>query len=109
MVARVPVLALARELVVDAQVELGDGPQRDLAPDLLAGVADPAGVAANAELRAFTRMEIDGDIDVIVPQRDGEIDAKLWKLHVEMVKQAQAARAELIATVVSTVSGFVKR
>ena len=36
----------------------------------------------------------------------GEVDTDLWKIHLEMVQQAQASRAELVKTAVSAVTGL---
>lgn len=55
---------------------------------------------AQASLRAITRIEIDGDMQVCVPRREGDIDAELWGVHLDMVKQAQEHRAELVHSLV---------
>ncbi len=60
-----------------------------------------------AQLRAMTRVNIDGDTLVCVPEKDGEVDTAVWDIHVEMVKQAQASRAELMKTLVSAATGLV--
>ena len=58
--------------------------------------------AGGAQLRAYTRCELDGDTEVCVPMTaDGAVDEKLWALHSEMVKQAQAHREELLKIVLS--------
>ena len=64
--------------------------------------------ATGARLRAYTRCKLDGDTEVCVPvAAGGAIDEALWTLHVEMVKQAQAHRAELLRTVLSLFSSRV--
>lgn len=73
-----------------------------------AAAADRDTLARDGDLRAFTRIRIDGDMDVIVPERDGEIDRALWELHLELVKQAQAARAETIKTLLSAAASLIK-
>ncbi len=73
-----------------------------------AAAADRGTLARDGDLRAFTRISIDGDIDVLVPENDGAIDTELWNLHVELVKQAQIARAETVKTVLSAISGIAK-
>jgi hypothetical protein len=73
-----------------------------------AAAADRETLAREGDLRAFTRIEIDGDVDVIVPQVDGKIDTQLWELHLELVKQAQQARAQTLETVLSALSGLMK-
>ena len=62
-----------------------------------------------AQLRAMTRVSIDGDTLVCVPEKDGEVDAAVWNIHLEMVKQAQASRAELIKTLVDAASGILAK
>lgn len=61
----------------------------------------------NAELRAFTRINIDGDTVVCLPKKDGEVDREVWDIHLEMVKQAQESRAEFMKTVVSAAASLV--
>lgn len=64
---------------------------------------------SGARLRAYTKCDLDGDTDAIVPLTDaGAVDEKLWALHVEMVKQAQAHRAELLKTVLALFAPSVK-
>jgi hypothetical protein len=52
-----------------------------------------------AKLRALTRMHIDGDTLVCVPEKEGEIDHALWTMHIDMVQRVQAHRLELLKTV----------
>jgi hypothetical protein len=59
-----------------------------------------------ANVRAATRINIDGDTMVVLPQKDGEVDTAVWEVHLEMVRQAQAGRAELMKTMVAAVSGL---
>ncbi len=73
-----------------------------------AAMAVPAEGTPMAQLRAWTRIKLDGDIDVCVPQQDGQLDTTLWALHVEMVKQAQTHRAEMIRMLLGAVGGFFK-
>lgn len=49
-----------------------------------------------ASLRAYTRINIDGDTSVVVPKQKGEVDKDLWAIHVDMVRQAQENRTEMI-------------
>ncbi len=65
------------------------------------------GEFTGANLRALTRIEIDGDTLICVPERDGEVDTELWEIHIDMVKQAQTSRAELLKTVVSAATNLV--
>jgi hypothetical protein len=61
-----------------------------------------------AVLRAVTRVGIDGDTVVMVPEDAGEVDATLWAIHADMVARAQVGRAELIQTAASAVGGLLK-
>lgn len=58
------------------------------------------GQVIGAALRAYTRVSLDGDTIVCLPERDGEIDRALLDLHAAAVKQAQEARCELMRTII---------
>jgi len=60
----------------------------------------------SARLRAMTRVNIDGDSLVCVPQSEGELDTSVWAVHLDMLRQAQESRAELLKTIVSAASGL---
>lgn len=62
----------------------------------------------SARLRAFTRIKLDGDTEIVVPSTDGGLDDDLWAIHVAMVQQAQVHRAELLKTAVSAASGLAQ-
>jgi hypothetical protein len=66
-----------------------------------------AGRFSGARLRALTRIEIDGDSLICIPETEGEVDTTLWKIHMDMVQQAQVSRTELLKTVVSAATGLV--
>lgn len=63
--------------------------------------------AGTARLRAMTRINLDGDTLVCVPEDHGEVDEALWEIHVDMVQQAQAHRAELLKAAVSAAAGLL--
>jgi hypothetical protein len=65
------------------------------------------GQFTGARLRALTHIKIDGDTLICVPEEEGEVDTALWKVHMDMLQQAQASRAELLKTVVSAATGLV--
>jgi hypothetical protein len=75
--------------------------------DDLSAVRYQGGRFEGARLRALTRIEIDGDTLVCVPEVDGEVDTALWKMHADMVAQAQASRAELVRSMISAAGGMV--
>jgi len=60
-----------------------------------------------AKLRALTRINLDGDTLVCVPEKEGEIDEALWKIHLDTVGQAQAHRAELLQVMVSAATSLL--
>jgi len=54
-----------------------------------------------AKRRAYTRISLDGDTIVCVPEDDdGVVDRELFDIHQATVKQAQAARTQLLRTIV---------
>lgn len=60
-----------------------------------------------ALLRAVTVMHVDGDIQQVVPLTpSGEPDAALWALHLDMVRQAQTGRAEMLRAAISAVNSL---
>lgn len=74
--------------------------------DEISQVRFEQGKLSGARLRAFTYIKVDGDTLVCLPEEDGEVDTELWNIHLEMVQQAQASRAEFIKTVVSAAAGL---
>jgi hypothetical protein len=60
-----------------------------------------------ARLRALTRINLDGDTLVCVPEEAGEIDQALWALHADLVQRAQANRAELLKAAASAATGLL--
>ncbi|NTV62430.1 MAG: hypothetical protein HGA65_02690 [Oscillochloris sp.] len=75
--------------------------------DDLATVNYHNGDFSGAHLRAVTRMALDGDTQVVVPRREGQLDEELWAIHVSMVQQAQANRAEMIRTIANAAAGLM--
>jgi hypothetical protein len=64
------------------------------------------GQFTGASLRALTHVKIDGDTLVCVPEEAGEVDSELWRIHLEMLQQAQNSRMELLKTAISAVTGL---
>jgi hypothetical protein len=60
-----------------------------------------------ARLRAVTRVNIHGDTIVCFPEKDGDVESEISKIHLEMVKSAQENRMELIRTIVEVASSIV--
>ena len=73
----------------------------------MGGIKYEGGRFTGATLRAMTRIEIDGDTLSCVPEAEGEVDTTLWKIHMDMVQQAQVSRSELLKTMVSAATGLV--
>lgn len=48
------------------------------------------------KVRALTRISFDGDVQVVVPERNGELNQPVWEAHLAMVKEAQANRAQFL-------------
>ena len=78
-----------------------------VAEDMKDVTYDSGKFGGGAQLRAMTRVSVDGDTLVCIPEKDGEVDSAVWEIHLEMVKQAQASRAELMKTLVSAATGIV--
>ncbi len=68
-----------------------------------------AGSEAGAELRALTHIDFDGDMKVFVPTREGGgVDQDLWQIHLEMVREAQANRAQFIGAMAEMAASLLK-
>ncbi|MBX0329777.1 hypothetical protein K2Z83_19080 [Oscillochloris sp. ZM17-4] len=75
--------------------------------DDLASVDYRSGNFDGAQLRAVTRMGLDGDTQVVVPRREGQLDEELWAIHVSMVQQAQTNRADMIRAIAGAAAGLL--
>jgi hypothetical protein len=51
-------------------------------------------LSGDVKLRAITRISFDGDTQACVPETDDAINQALWKIHLDMVQEAQANRTE---------------
>ncbi len=79
---------------------------RTYVADELDQVTVDDGKLQGAQLRAYTRVNLDGDTVVCLPQRDGEIDQEAFDIHMKTVEQAQRARAELMNSVVAAAASL---
>jgi hypothetical protein len=73
--------------------------------DDMNSVAYDGGKFTGAQLRAVTHISLDGDTQVCVPEKDGEVDMAVWNIHLEMVKTAQANREALMKIIFDAASG----
>lgn len=63
----------------------------------------------NVTLRALTRIAFDGDIKVYVPEKsEGGVDEVLWKIHADMVKEAQVNRAQFLEAMAEMATNLLK-
>jgi hypothetical protein len=63
----------------------------------------------NARLRARTHIDFDGDIKVFVPERaEGGVDQVLWTIHQDMVREAQANRAQFLQAMAEMATNLLK-
>ncbi len=79
-----------------------------VARDMQVALSDPRHPSAGSELRAFTRVSLGGDLESCVPAGGDGVDAAVWALHVDMVKQAQAHRAELLRALLEATTHLTK-
>ncbi|HVK11475.1 MAG TPA: hypothetical protein VM597_22080 [Gemmataceae bacterium] len=61
-----------------------------------------------ARQRALTRISLDGDTHVCVPQVNGQTDKALWEIHLSTVREAQAHRAAMLKAVADVLGGWVQ-
>ncbi len=72
----------------------------------LAKVKYKDGKFTHCELRAMTRVSLDGDTLVCVPEKDGQVDNSVWEMHIAAVEQAQKNRADLMSTIVDAATNL---
>jgi len=60
------------------------------------------------KLRARTFIEFDGDIEIYVPEKAGGIDEKIRHIHLEMVREAQANRAQFLGAMAEMATNLLK-
>jgi hypothetical protein len=90
----------------DAAADIMTMEVKTYAVDDLEAVAQ--GDREQAELRALTRIEFDGDIQVYVPGKGGEMSDDLRQMHLEMVREAQTNRAEFLSAMAEMATNLLK-
>lgn len=90
----------------DAAADIMTMEVKTYAVDDLEAVAQ--GDREQAKLRALTRIEFDGDIEVYVPGKGGEVSDDLRQMHLEMVREAQANRAEFLSAMAEMATNLLK-
>lgn len=65
------------------------------------------GKYTGARLCAKTRVNINGDTLVCIPEKVGETDAAVYNMHLEMVKSSHANRVELMKTIIDAAVSIV--
>ena len=61
----------------------------------------------SGQLRAYTRIEFDGDTVVYVPLRRSAVNERLWQIHLDAVRQAQANRNEMLKAAVDAAAAIL--
>jgi hypothetical protein len=81
---------------------------RTFTSDNIQGVKMPKkGEMVGAKLRALTYIHIDGDVDQVVPvNEDGSVDYELFQVHLDMLKQAEANRTEMLRSLLEVAANF---
>jgi len=60
------------------------------------------------QLRALTRIAFDGDMQIVVPEKDGELNQPLWEAHLAMVREAQANRAAFLGSMAEMAARLIQ-
>jgi len=56
----------------------------------------------------MTRIAFDGDTQVYVPAHKQGVDQDLWQIHMAMVQEAQANRAQFLQTMAEMATNLLK-
>jgi hypothetical protein len=60
------------------------------------------------QLRALTRIAFDGDMQVVVPEKNGELNQPLWEAHLAIVREAQANRAAFVGSMAEMAARLIQ-
>jgi len=83
--------------------------------------AETKSFGTSASLKAYTRVELDGDMINLIPERSEivreneeaitgtEIDEKLWHIHQSMVAQAQTGRVAFVKALAEVAGTLIKK
>jgi hypothetical protein len=67
------------------------------------------GDKGKAQLRAYTRIAFDGDMEVYVPEKSGGgVDKELWQVHLDTVGEAQRNRAQFMQAMAEMATNLLK-
>jgi hypothetical protein len=58
--------------------------------------------------RALTRINLEGDTALILPDSPGALDKEIWHKHLDMVGKAQSSRAETLQAIVSAAASLTE-
>ncbi len=75
--------------------------------DDLAQVTYGKGKIDGARLRALSLVSIDGGIKVVLPEKDGKVDAEVWEIHKQAMERAMANRNEMVKLAASAITGLL--
>ena len=59
-----------------------------------------------ATLRAYSRVRLDGNAEICVPETNGQVDDVLWKIHSDMVQKALDNRTATLKAIASAVASL---
>jgi hypothetical protein len=65
------------------------------------------GLRPDPQLRALTRVSLDGDTDLILPEGSEELEAGIWEKHLDIVGNAEAHRVEMLKAISSAAVGLL--
>ena len=60
------------------------------------------------QMRALTRIAFDGDMQVVVPEKNGALDEAIWQAHVAMVHEAQVNRAQFLGAMAEMATRLIQ-
>lgn len=64
--------------------------------------------SGDLHVRSLTRIAFDGDMQVVVPERMGQLDEPVWNAHVTMVREAQANRAQFLGAMAEMATRLIQ-
>jgi hypothetical protein len=68
----------------------------------------PDNLAKAAQLRAYSRVDLVGNTQVVIPGKESQLSEQLWKIHCDSVEQAKGNRNEMLKMAASAASSLLE-
>jgi hypothetical protein len=68
----------------------------------------PGNLEGVAALRAYSRVHLDGDTQIVLPEQEGAMNELLWAAHRDSVGQARTSKIEMLRLAAGAIADILK-